>query len=65
MPNDWNKGRIPHLNDDDDGQNVEVFVTDELVRNGTLVRGFDGVWRIVFETGKKMELVAVPKWRFA
>lgn len=64
MPNEWNKGRVSSLTDDDDGRGVEVFVTDELKRTGTLVRGFDGVWRIVFETGRKPELVSIPKWRF-
>lgn len=65
MPSEWYKGRVASLTDDDDGRNVEVFVTDELYRQGSLVRGFDGVWRIVYETGKKAELVSVPKWRFA
>lgn len=65
MHSPWNSGRISSLTDEDDGRNVEILVTDELYRRGLIVRGFDGVWRIVFETGKTVELASIPKWRFA
>lgn len=49
---------------EDDGRTVEMFVTEELLREGTVVRGFDGVWRVLFENGQKKELVSIPRWRF-
>lgn len=64
MANDWNRG-ARGITDEDDGRIVQILVTDELTRDGTVVRGFDGVWRILFENGQKKELVSIPLRRFA
>lgn len=63
MADEWNNG-ARSITDEDDGRNVQIFVTEELLREGTVVRGFDGVWRILFENGQKKELVSIPRWRF-
>ncbi len=63
MADEWNNG-ARSITDEDDGRNVQIFVTEELMRDGTVVRGFDGVWRILFENGQKKELVSIPRWRF-
>lgn len=63
MADEWNNG-ARSITDEDDGRTVQIFVTEELLRDGTVVRGFDGVWRILFENGQKKELVSIPRWRF-
>jgi hypothetical protein len=63
LADEWNNG-ARSITDEDDGRNVQIFVTEELLREGTVVRGFDGVWRILFENGQKKELVSIPRWRF-
>lgn len=62
---EWYNGLRTYMpSAEDDGRSVEIMVTDEMKRPGKLVRGFDQVWRIVFDNEMKAELVSLPRWRF-
>lgn len=74
LKNDWNSGAsTTSLSWSDNDKAIEVFVTDELVRNAKLSAEdcwYDGeedipIWFVRFETGQRTELVSIPKWRFA
>lgn len=61
---DWLNG-ARGIGPENDGRDVEVLVTEELNRPGKLVRGFDGVFRIVFPDNEmSKELTSVRYWRF-
>jgi len=63
LPNEWNKG-LTGLNSGCNGIKVEMFVTEELTREGMLSLGFDNIWRIRFDNGPAIELSKVH-WRRA
>jgi hypothetical protein len=64
MKSEWKNGVAFGMTaQDDNNELVEVFITDELIRSGRLII-VNAVWFLEYDNGQRVELAAIPKWRF-